>query len=178
MKAIEYMKARVEMLNETAQLVGVPPEEVSVRIKSLLSERKELENQIKSLQQKGASDLVGTLVTKNQSVKGINVVSALVDVPNIDGLKTLGDQLRDRLKSGVGILGADLEGKAALVCVVTKDLIETKGLKAGDIIKKVARIAGGGGGGSPHMATAGAKDTTQLQTAIEKSADIVKNLLD
>ena len=177
LKAIEYMKRRVEMLSETAQLIGVAPEKVPLRIKSLLSERKELENQIKSLQQKGASDLVGSLVTKSQPVDGINVVSALVDVPNMDGLKTLGDQLRDRLKSGIGILGADLEGKAALVCVVTKDLIETKGLKAGDIIKKVARIAGGGGG-SPHMATAGAKDTTHLQTAIERSADIVKDILD
>jgi alanyl-tRNA synthetase len=178
LNAMAYMKKRVEMLSEAAQLVGAAPEKVPSRIKAFLSERKELENQIKSLQQKGASDIIGNLVTKSQPIDGINVVCALVDVPNMDGLKTMGDQLRDRLKSGVGILGADLEGKAALVCVVTKDLIETKGLKAGDIIKKVARIAGGGGGGSPHMATAGAKDTTHLQTAIESSVDIVKDLLD
>ena len=95
----------------------------------------------------------------------------------MDELKSLGDALRVKLKSGVGILASVIEDKAALVCVVTDDLVAAGRLQAGKIIGAVAKQIGGAGGGRPHMATAGGKDVAKLDTALRGASDIVRALL-
>ena len=82
----------------------------------------------------------------------------------MDALKSLGDDLRNRLRTGVGVLGAEIDDKAALVCVVTDDL--TKRYSAGKIVGAVAKLVGGGGGGKPHLATAGGRDIEKLDEAL------------
>ncbi|HDK35669.1 MAG TPA: hypothetical protein ENG82_02085, partial [Bacteroidetes bacterium] len=82
------------------------------------------------------------------------------------------------LKSGVGVLGSEIKGKPFLLCVVTDDLIKTKNLKAGDIVKRLGKFIGGGGGGNPGMAQAGGKDINNLGKALEKAKDVVAELLD
>ncbi|HXX64677.1 MAG TPA: alanine--tRNA ligase [Bacteroidota bacterium] len=124
----------------------------------------------------GASSLEA-LIASGSAVNGLIVVAARVDAASMDELKSLGDALRAKLKSGVGILASVIEEKAALVCVVTDDLVAGGRLQAGKIIGAVAKQVGGAGGGRPHMATAGGKNVAQLDTALRSASDIVRALL-
>ena len=92
-------------------------------------------------------------------------------------LKALGDDLRVRLKSGVGLLASVVEEKVALVCVVTDDLVAAKRIEAGKVVGAVAKLVGGGGGGKAHLATAGGKDVEKLGEALRSAPEIVKSLL-
>ena len=95
----------------------------------------------------------------------------------MDELKQIGDVLRERLKTGIGVLGTILDGKINFLCVVTEDLIKKKNLKAGDVVKEVAAIAGGSGGGRPHMALAGAKDLDKYELALAETENIIRKKL-
>ena len=110
-------------------------------------------------------------------VEGIRLVAARVAADTMDELKSLGDALRGKLQSGVGVLGAVIDGKAALVCVVTDDLIAGRRLNAGTIVGAMARKVGGGGGGKPHLATAGGKDTAQLDDALRSAPEIIRSTI-
>ena len=95
----------------------------------------------------------------------------------IEDLRVLGDRLRSGLKSGVGVLGAMMDGKITFLCVVTDDMIQERDLKAGEIVKQVASIAGGSGGGRPHLALAGGKDISRFQEALEQVPGILEKIL-
>jgi len=95
----------------------------------------------------------------------------------MDELKSIADSLRTRIGSGVGVLGAVVDEKVAIVCVVTDDVIKEKRLEAGKIVGVVAKIVGGGGGGRPHLATAGGKDVKKLDEALKSASAIVKSLM-
>ncbi len=95
----------------------------------------------------------------------------------MDDLKRVGDALRAKLQSGVGVLGTVIDEKAQLVCVVTDDLVAGKKLNAGKIVGELAKIVGGGGGGRPHMATAGGKDVSRLDEALAELPALVQRLL-
>jgi len=110
-------------------------------------------------------------------VQGIKVVSSRIDADSIDELRNIADRLRDNLDSGIGVLGAIIENKVNFICVVTDDLIKDKGLKAGNIVKEVAAVVGGTGGGKSHQALAGGKDTVKLQEALDKVAAVVEKLI-
>jgi alanyl-tRNA synthetase len=117
------------------------------------------------------------LVEGATTVQGVTLVAARVEAHSMDELKNLGDALRAKLRSGVGILGTALEGKAALVCVVTDDLIASRGLKAGTIVGALARLVGGGGGGRPHLATAGGKDLEKLDDALADAPRLLGTMI-
>ena len=123
-----------------------------------------------------ATSKIDRLVGAGTSVKGINIVSARVNAATMDELKSLGDSLRARLASGVGVLASVIDEKVALVCVVTDDLIKARGLEAGKIVGAIARELGGGGGGRPHLATAGAKDVARLDEALLKTQTVVASM--
>jgi len=137
------------------------------RIKSLEKEVSRL-----SLQQSGSQ--LDRLLAGAEQWEGANLVIAEVTADTAEQLKSMGDMLRDKLGSGVGMLAAVVEGKVSLVCVVTDDIISSRGMKAGEIVGKIAKLLGGGGGGKPHLATAGAKDTQNLKNALQQAADIIK----
>ncbi|MBI4809848.1 MAG: alanine--tRNA ligase, partial [Ignavibacteriales bacterium] len=120
---------------------------------------------------------IETLVANSQVIDGIKVVSEKVDVQSVDELQRLGDTLRLKLVSGVGVLAAVINEKVSLVCVVTDDLIKTKKLQAGKIVGEIAKLVGGGGGGRPHLATAGGKDVAKLDEALKEVVTIVKNFV-
>jgi alanyl-tRNA synthetase len=124
----------------------------------------------------GASSIDG-LVSGGTVIDGSLLVTAQVSAASMDELKSLGDALRARLKSGVGVLGAVIDGKPALVCIVTDDLITGKGVQAGRIVGEVATALGGGGGGRPHLATAGGKDAHKLGSALQSVEGIVRTML-
>jgi len=91
----------------------------------------------------------------------------------MDELKSMGDELRENIKSGVGVLISEMDGKVGIVCVVSDDLIKDKKIMAGKIVGDIAKIVGGGGGGRPHLATAGGKDISKIDEALLKVEDII-----
>jgi alanyl-tRNA synthetase len=126
---------------------------------------------------KEASSGIDAIISQSIAVDGFKVVSARIEVANADELKSLGDALRDKLQSGVGVLGAVIDEKVSLVCVVTDDLIKSKQLQAGKIVGELAKRVGGGGGGRPHLATAGGKDVAKLDQTLKDAPSIIHNFL-
>jgi alanyl-tRNA synthetase len=117
------------------------------------------------------------MIESAESVNGIKVIASQVSAGSMDELKSFGDTLRSKLGSGIGLLATVLEDKVQLVCVVTDDLVQAKKADAGIIVGAVAKLLGGGGGGRPHIATAGGKDITKLDEAISRTKSIVESLL-
>ncbi len=124
----------------------------------------------------GASS-IDELVASALKIDGSFLVSAHVTAGSMDELKSLGDALRTKLRSGVGVLGAVIDGKPAIVCIVTDDLISGKGVQAGRIVGEVAGAMGGRGGGRPHLATAGGKEPGKLDGALRGVEAIVRTML-
>jgi alanyl-tRNA synthetase len=111
------------------------------------------------------------------SLNGFKVVSSRIEAATMDDLKSIGDSLRTRLGSGVGVLACVIEDKATLVCVVTDDLITSRNLQAGKIVGELARQVGGGGGGKAHLATAGGKDVARLDEALSNTTSVITAML-
>lgn len=147
------------------------------KLAQLLEEKKKLEKELNEFQLKEKLGGINEIISSPENVDGINVFKGKVDAGNMDELKSMGDELRNKMKSGVGLLIAEVGDKVQLVCVVTDDLIKDKKLMAGKIVGSVAKILGGGGGGRPHMATAGGKDTGKIEEALNAFPKIVKQSL-
>ncbi len=137
----------------------------------LLRRERELEREIEALQGKLAARDSGDLMDRVRTVKGIEVLATVVEAADVKSLRDFGDKLRDRLRSGVILLGSRADGKAMLLCLVTKDLTER--FHAGKIIQTIAPIVGGKGGGRPDMAQAGGPKPENLEQAIEKLPDLL-----
>ncbi len=142
-----------------------------------LEEKKHLEKQLAKDKIKNASESIDELIKQSHTLNGFKAVTGKFDVDNIDELKEIGDSLRNKLGNGVGLLYSVIENKVNLVAVVTDNLIKEKGLNAGKIAGDVAKILGGGGGGKPHLATAGGKDISKIDEAIAQLTEIIKKYL-
>jgi alanyl-tRNA synthetase len=159
-------------LEQTATLLGVPPEGVYRRVLSLMSQLQDNDKQIRDLQRKLARLEFKDMLVKTREVKGVKVISLKVDAPDMAMLREMGDWFRDQLGSGVVVLATVIESKPSIIATVTEDLTR-RGLHAGKLIKEVAQVVGGGGGGRPTMAQAGGKDTTRLGEALAKVESLV-----
>jgi alanyl-tRNA synthetase len=137
----------------------------------------ELKKELSAHRLKDAASGIDAIASGGELVAGIRVVSASVAVGDMEELKQLGDALRSKIPSGVGVLGAVVEEKVALVCVVSDDLVQQKKLQAGKIVGELAKLVGGGGGGRPHLATAGGKDVAKLPEALAQAGSIVGRML-
>ena len=137
----------------------------------------DLKKELSKYKVKEVASGIETLVERAASVNGFKVVSSKVAAATMDELKSIGDTLRSKLGSGVGVLASIIDEKVAFVCVVTDDLIKTKNLQAGRIVGEMAKQVGGGGGGRPHLATAGGKDVAKLDAALEQTTAIVQSFL-
>ena len=146
-------------------------------VERLARENLEIAREVSRHRVNEASAAIDGLVQGAARIDSIRIVSARVEVGSSEELKSLGDTLRDKLGSGVGVLGSVIDEKVALVCVVTDDLIKDRKLQAGKIIGSVARIVGGGGGGKPHLATAGGKDVSKLDEALGRTREIISTML-
>jgi alanyl-tRNA synthetase len=143
----------------------------------LLEIRKHIEKEVSKNRLRSLSANIDSLIERGIRFNGSRLVSAQVSVATMDELKSLGDNLRARIGSGVGVLASVVDEKVALVCVVTDDLVSAKKLEAGKIVGAVAKLLGGGGGGRPHMATAGGKDVAKLPEALQRTESIVRSFL-
>jgi len=124
--------------------------------------------------EKSAGSALDDMISKALEVNGIKLVIAKVNIPNPGMLRQIGDQLRDKIKSGIGVLFADVGGKVSILVIVTKDL--TQQYHAGKIIGKVAELVGGKGGGRPDMAMAGGKDANKIPEVMTKVKEIIKGI--
>ncbi len=119
--------------------------------------------------QQGIDALIGGAAVWEEA----KIVAARVEAADLDQLKALGDRLREKLRSGAGLLAAVIEEKVQIVCVVTDDLIASRGWKAGTIVGRAARLVGGGGGGKPHLATAGGREVAKLEEMLQQAVAII-----
>ena len=151
--------------------------EANDSIARLLDEKRKLEKEIADFKLSLKKQQISKVVASPVSFEGINLYSAKIEAENNEELKQLGDDLRDHMKSGVGLLLSVFDGKVGLVCVVTDDLVKGKNLSAGKIVGDVARILGGGGGGRPQSATAGGKDIEKVDEALKEFRNITGKYL-
>src|SRR5690606_25935920 len=142
----------------------------------LLESNRELERQLEKARAAGAADVVGSLIERAASVNGARVVATEVEVSTMDELRALGDRLRERLGSGAAVLAARFPEKMSLIAVVTDDLI-SKGVRADQLVREVAKLTGGSGGGRPHMAQGGVGDPDRVGEALGRAEAVVREML-
>ncbi|MBQ38801.1 MAG: alanine--tRNA ligase [Gemmatimonadaceae bacterium] len=166
-----------QWLGEIGQLLNAPAEALPAQVRALQERTRELEKELADSRQKAAGDSAADLTAGAIDIEGVNVVASRVQVDDIGALRSMADGIREGLSSGVGVLGAEVAGKVSFIAVVTDDLIKGRGLKAGDVVKDVAQIAGGSGGGKPHLAQAGGKDPGKIDEAIAAAPDLIRQRL-
>jgi alanyl-tRNA synthetase len=171
--AFAHLKAREQALQHVSELLKAPVDTVERRVQQLLDERRGLERKLDEAMRGGGDELTKLLRNKQPiGTTGADLVIGSLAV-EMKSLQAMGDALREQLRSGVGVLGTRLEdGKAALLVIVTDDL-RAKGVNAGTIVRDVAAIAGGRGGGKPHMAQAGIPDAARLDDALAEAPRLI-----
>jgi alanyl-tRNA synthetase len=170
----EYQHA-LATLGKIAGLVKSSPDEVLAAVERQALAVKQLEKELEGQRRKTAVSMVDTLLESARKVKDVNVLASTVSGVDRDGMRQLVDSLRQKLGSGVVILGAADDGKVALITGVTKDL--TSRVQAGKIVQELARKVGGSGGGRPDIAEAGGKDTSALESAISDAYSLLERML-
>ena len=149
----------------------------SHRIDELLETKKKLEKEISDLKLKEKLGQLDHILSLHSEEKGIKVFKGKVQADSMDELKSFGDELRNKMGGGVGVLISQIEDKVGIVAVVSDDLIKEKKLSAGKIVGELAKLVGGGGGGRPHLATAGGKDISGIPEAISNVEKVVGSFL-
>ncbi|MGC9975423.1 MAG: alanine--tRNA ligase [Syntrophales bacterium] len=169
--ALKYVHDVEGELKKTASVLKANPLELSDRVEKVIRHQKDMEKEIEELKVKLAAKDMADLVKKVKKVKGVSVLAAVVDATDAKTMRDLGDRLKDKIKSGIVLLGSKTSDKAMLLCMVTKDL--TDRYHAGNIIKEIAPIIGGSGGGRPDMAQAGGPKPENIKRALDKLAKII-----
>jgi len=163
--AERYMQEALATLAQMADRLQVPPMEVGDKVAFLLESFKGKEREVARLRRERARSEVDSLLEKVREVKGVKLLAAEVQADDIESLREMTDWVRDRLGSVVVVLGTVLDGKPGFVAAVTPDLVE-RGLRADWLVKEVANLVGGGGGGRATLAQAGGRDASKLQEAL------------
>lgn len=166
----------METIKDVSNNLKCSPKEVVNKAQMLVQELKEKEREINELKKEIAKGAEGELLNQVKEVNGVKYIAAAVENMDSENLRELGDRLRDKLQSGVVVLGSVNEDKVVLLAMATKDAV-AKGVHCGKIIKEVATIAGGGGGGRPDMAQAGGKKPEKLNEAINLVEKLLETLV-
>lgn len=174
--AYEYLLELESSMDKISNLLKADRRNTVSKVESLIEELKIKEKEINTLKSKMAKSIAEDILDKKQVVDGINLLAYKVENMDANNLRNLGDNLRDRLGTGVVMLASVNGDKINFVAMVTKDLVQ-KGLHAGNMIREVAKITGGGGGGRPDMAQAGGKDITKVDEALSAVPSIIKEQL-
>ncbi len=169
---MKYYKEMEDKLHEVAKALKATPANVVEKAEHLLSENKALHSELESMKSKAAKDALGDVMNQVTEVKGVRLLAAKVSGVDMNGLRDLGDQLKEKLGEGVILLASDLDGKVNLVAMATEDAMK-KGAHAGNLIKGIAALVGGGGGGRPNMAQAGGKNPGGIEAAIAEAEKVL-----
>lgn len=173
---MEYYGKLEQELAEAATIVKTAPTELLARLSHLMAELKALHSENESLKSKAAKDALGDVMDQVQDVKGVKLLAVKVADVDMNGLRELGDQLKEKLIDGVVVLLSEKEGKVNLIAMAT-DGAMAKGAHAGNLIKGIASLVGGGGGGRPNMAQAGGKNPAGMDEAITACAKVLEGQL-
>ncbi|NLJ85418.1 MAG: alanine--tRNA ligase [Firmicutes bacterium] len=174
--AVKHVAAQDAMLRQVCNLLQTTPAGLVDRVERLLHEHRELGREIEKLKTKLASSQSKELLDRVKDVGGVSVLAAKVEGLDSAGLRSLGDELKNKMESGVILLGSVTQGKVLFVAMVTPDVVKM-GVKAGDVVKVAAQATGGGGGGRPDMAQAGGRDPSKLETALDLARDSIAKQL-
>ncbi len=174
-RALAWVQDLASQAAAISALVSGPLDQAAEKIESLLKRQKELEKEVAQLTARLALSDLDSLLNSAVEVDGIRVIGGQVKLDSPKTLREIGDKLREKMGSGVAVLGGEFGGKAALLALVSKDL--TGRIRAGDLVREVAAIVGGKGGGRPDMAQAGGPMPDKLPEAMKAVPDIVARLL-
>ena len=170
--AFDFLLKQEALLEKTAALLKAKPDQLYSRVERLVAENKEQAREINLLKQQMAGSQVEEILEQVQEVGGVKVLVAKLKGVDGNSLRKIGDQLKQKLGSGVIVLASQLSDKVLFVTMVTDDLL--KQFHAGKIVGQVAKVAGGGGGGRADMAQAGGKDVSKIDAALKKGLEMVR----
>ena len=171
--ALEYAQSQEEELRNMALLLKTSPDQLEDRVEKLLKEQKQKERELESLRAKLLSTQSGDLLEGIREIRGAKLLVRLVEADSPKELRDFADRVKEKLHSGVIVLGAKKDDKAMLLCMVTKDL--EKRFKAGQIISRLSEMVGGKGGGRPDMAQGGGSNPEELGRALEEAVRIIES---
>ena len=170
--ALRHVGQEEAALRESAGLLKIPPLELPQRLQKLLDEQKQLEKQLRDLEARVAKGRAQELAASAKVVGGVSVLSARLDGLDAEGLRSVMDTLRERMSSGVIVLGSSMDGKVTLIASVSKDL--TKRIQAGKLVQEMAPLVGGKGGGRPDLAQGGGADASRLDEALARVPALIE----
>ncbi len=170
---LKYYDALEQKLNEAAKALKATPENLTEKISHMMAENKSLHSEVESLKSRLAQDAMGDVMDQVQEVKGVKLLAAEVDGVDMNGLRDLGDQLKEKLGEGVVVLASGNDGKVSLMVTATDGAMK-QGAHAGNLVKAIAGLVGGGGGGRPNMAQAGGKNPAGIKDALKKAKETLE----
>ena len=176
MAAYQYALQKEQLVAELGKALKTPEKDLVSRVEQLGAQNKELEKEIAQLHAASSKNQVDGLLNQVKEVNGVKLLACEVEAADMNSLRDMSDMFRDKLGSGVVVLGAKSEGGVNLIVAATKDLTK-QGIHAGNIIKEIAKVTGGGGGGRPDMAQAGGKDYSKLAEALALAEGLVAGQL-
>ncbi len=171
--ASQFIKQHENILHDLQHQLNTKIIEIPEKIEKLHAENKELRKQLEELERSSLKDIVDDFIINKQSINGVVVVSGMLAMKDIQQLKEAAVTLRQKIGSGIGILGSKFDDKISLICIVTPDLIQR--FHAGKIVNRAAAFIGGKGGGKPDMAMAGGKDIEGAQELFTKIPELIRD---
>ncbi len=171
-KAETYIREQLSELDEIRQLLKTP-KQLAKSVAGLQEENRQLRKEVEKLLAAQAGALKGELLNKAEAMDGYRFLSARLPLEDSNAIKTLAYQLEEELKSAVIVFGAEIAGKPQLTIVISRELTESRGFNAGQMIRELAREIQGGGGGQAFFATAGGKDASGLSRALAKARELL-----
>mgnify|MGYP000585623949 FL=1 len=172
----QYYRKLEQELNEAAQIVKATPATLTEKLNHLMAEVKELSSENEALKSKLAKDSLGDVASQVTVIKDMKFLATSVKDVDMNGLRELGDQLKNQLGEGVVVLASEKDGKVNLIVMATDGAMK-QGAHAGNLVKAIAPCVGGGGGGRPNMAQAGGKNPAGIAEALEKAAAVITEQL-
>ena len=170
---VRYMHDLEDQVVDAANALGATPSELVAAADRTAGAARDAQKEINQLKSKGAAERAGELVDSAQEAGGVKFVTATIPTADVPTLQKLADGVTDKLRSGVVVLAGIEDGKILFIGKVTPDLI-ARGFHAGNTLREVAKVAGGGGGGKPEFAQAGGKDASKVEEALAKAAEIIR----
>jgi len=174
-KALAFVRQQLNAIERVSARLGTSQESLDQRIEAILEEQEALRRKIRELERALATTSSSTLLAGLTQVSGVPFLARRVDAPSMDALRHLGDTVRSQLGSGVAVLGAIIDGRPAFLAIVTKDL--TSKVHAGELVKRVAAVAGGSGGGRPDLGQGGGRDAQKLDEALSQAQHVLEEML-
>ena len=171
-----YYEDLEEKMQDISKVLKTKPEAIMQRIEHLLAENKELQGEIESLKSRAANEAMGDIADQIKEVNGVKYAAVSVQGVDMNGLRELGDNLKAKMGEGVAVIASEADGKVNLVVTATDGAVG-RGAHAGNIIKAIAPMIGGGGGGKPQMAQAGGKNPAGIGNALAAVKEVLEGLV-